>query len=84
MAKTKMLCPFSNQLCQECPQYRGRHYYLCFHAKYRGYLGHSKKCVKQNSWRSEVDLKFEIPSLIPPSPKWLILNEFVERKREAK
>lgn len=82
MAKTKMLCPFSNQLCRECPQYRGRHYYLCYYTKYRGYLGDSEKNVKQKSWSAGADLKFEMPSLFPPSPKWLVLNEFVERKRK--
>jgi hypothetical protein len=38
MAKEDMLCPFSGTLCRECPLYRGRHYYLCFSKKYRGYL----------------------------------------------
>jgi len=38
MAKEKMLCPFSKQLCRECPLYRGRHYYLCFSKSYRGHL----------------------------------------------
>ena len=36
MAKEKVLCPFSGQLCKECPLYRGRHYYLCFNKSYRG------------------------------------------------
>ena len=39
MAKKKMLCPFSSQLCRNCPVYRGRHYALCFSRSYRGYLG---------------------------------------------
>lgn len=82
MAKTKMLCPFSNQLCRECPQYRGRHYFLCFNTKYRGYLGDSGKNVKRKPWSTEANPKFEMPSLFPPSPKWLVLNEFVERKRK--
>ncbi len=38
MAKTSMLCPFSNKLCSECPLYRGRHYYLGSCQKYRGYI----------------------------------------------
>ena len=38
MAKTKMICPFSGELCRGCPIYRGRHYYLCFYSKYRGHL----------------------------------------------
>ena len=38
MSKIKMLCPFSGKLCEECPVYRGRHYYLCFCENYRGHL----------------------------------------------
>ncbi len=75
-----MLCPFSKELCKECPLYKGRHYYLCFHTKYRGYLGNSKKDVKKKPTSTGVDFKFEMPTLSPPSPKWLVLNEFVERK----
>lgn len=39
VAKTAMLCPFSNKLCKECAYYRGRHYYLCFSKEYRGHIG---------------------------------------------
>jgi hypothetical protein len=38
MAKEAMICPFSKNLCRECAFYRGRHYYLCYNTKYRGYL----------------------------------------------
>jgi hypothetical protein len=38
MAKTNMLCPFSNKLCRDCPLYRGRHYYLSSCPQYRGYI----------------------------------------------
>ena len=79
MAKTKMICPFSKQLCRECPQYRGRHYYLCFYTKYRGYLGNPEEQAKQKSLCA-ITPKFEMPVLSPQSSKWLILNEFVERK----
>jgi hypothetical protein len=48
MAKTIMLCPFSYRLCDECPLYRGRHYYLCFCKKYRGYIGESKEKPNNN------------------------------------
>ena len=80
MAKTKMLCPFSKELCRECPQYRGRHYYLCFYTKYRGYLGNQEKEAEQKSKSSRVNKLFTMPSPPPVSPKWLILNEFTERK----
>ncbi len=42
MAKQKMRCVFSEQLCRECSLFRGRHYYLCFSRTYRGYLGAEK------------------------------------------
>lgn len=82
MAKTKMLCPFSNKPCQECPQYRGRHYFLCFYTKYRGYLGDSSKKVKPASWQTEPNPTFEMPSPFPHNPKWIAFNEYVERKRK--
>jgi hypothetical protein len=79
MAKTKMLCPFSKELCKECPLYRGRHYYLCFYTKYRGYLRDAEKQAKQKSRPSRVDKKFEMPQKLPSSPTWLVLNDFAER-----
>jgi hypothetical protein len=82
MAKTKMLCPFSNKPCQECPQYRGRHYFLCFYTKYRGYLGDSGEKIKPRSWQTEPNPTFEMPLSLPHNPKWLAFNEFVERKRK--
>jgi len=82
MAKTKMVCPFSNKLCRECPQYRGRHYFLCFHTKYRGYLGDPEEKSNRESWQTQPHPKFDMPSPFPPSPKWLAFNEFVERKRK--
>jgi hypothetical protein len=82
MAKIKMLCPFSGELCRECAQYRGRHYYLCFYAKYRGYLGTTAADkAKQKSWSSGFSAEFEMPEIFP-SPSWLALNEFIERKRK--
>ena len=38
MSMIKMLCPFSGKLCEDCPIYRGRHYYLCYCENYRGHL----------------------------------------------
>jgi len=65
MAKLKMLCPYSHQLCKECSVFRGRHYYLCFCKNYRGYLGeetnekislkkvlHEEKILKKNKEES--------------------------------
>lgn len=82
MAKKKMLCPFSKELCRECAQYRGRHYYLCYCSKYRGYLGNPKEQAEQKSWHVGASKKFDMPSSLPPSSTWLILNEFAERKRK--
>ena len=81
MAKTKMICPFSKQMCRECPQYRGRHYYLCYKTNYGGHLGESTLDVELKSW-SRANKTFEMPGPLPPSPKWLILNEFAERKEK--
>ena len=68
MAKERMICPFSNRICEECPLYRGRHYYLCFYKKYRGYLGKPEETDKGNSplvSEARSNKKFEIPSLFP-------------------
>jgi len=81
MAKSQMICPFSKQMCRECPQYRGRHYYLCFNAGYRGHLGTAKMEAELKVW-SRANQSFEMPEIPPPSPKWLILNEFAERKEK--
>ena len=67
MAKTEMVCPFSNKVCEECALYRGRHYFLCFCEKYRGYLDKPKKATKANLPflpGTSSNLKFEIPSKI--------------------
>jgi hypothetical protein len=82
MAKIDMLCPFSKKLCRECPLYRGRHYYLCFSTKYRGYLGEREKDVDKKIESRGIDPEFEMPSQLPESPKWLVLNEFIERKKK--
>jgi hypothetical protein len=68
MAKERMICPFSNRLCEECALYRGRHYYLCFCQKYRGYLGQPGEAAKGNSTfvpGARSNGNFEIPSIIP-------------------
>ena len=55
MAKIDMLCPFNRRLCDECPLYRGRHYYLCFCEKYRGYIGEPGGDAKPRSDQHSVD-----------------------------
>lgn len=67
MAKERMVCPFSNRLCEECALYRGRHYYLCFCREYRGYLGIRGEVTRQGhvpSPATRPNGKFEIPSVI--------------------
>jgi hypothetical protein len=67
MAKIKMVCPFSNKMCDECALYRGRHYYLCFCTKYRGHIGKPGEVTRANPPFLPVTNphpKFEIPSKI--------------------
>jgi hypothetical protein len=64
MAKERMICPFSNRLCEECALYRGRHYYLCFYQKYRGYLRRPGDLARENPASvpgARSNGKFEIP-----------------------
>jgi len=70
VAKTEMVCPFSNKACEECALYRGRHYYLCFCTKYRGHLGKPGEITKVNLPflpGARTNWKFEMPSKIPTS-----------------
>jgi hypothetical protein len=81
MAKEKMMCPFSKQMCRECPQFRGKHYYLCYCSTYRGHLEGVVEKKEKKSWSSGPDITFEVPQFSSLSPTWLELNEFTERKR---
>jgi hypothetical protein len=88
MAKTKMLCPFSKELCRDCPQYRGRHYYLCFAKKYRGYMGDTENAASHGKYQGEPhdihkvtdSYRLPIPPPLKPSPTWLAFNDYPERK----
>ncbi len=82
MAKEKMICPFSKGVCQECPQYRGRHYYLCFCTKYRGYLGGARDGQPRGPRVRREGPPVEVSKAIPRSPTWLVLNDFAERRNE--
>ena len=62
----RMICPFSGRLCEECSLYRGRHYFLCFCEKYRGYLdgsGDTTEKVTSPASGLSPPRRFEIPSL---------------------
>ncbi|MFC2050137.1 hypothetical protein ACFLTN_03045 [Chloroflexota bacterium] len=68
MAKTEMVCPFSNKVCEECALYRGRHYFLCFCERYRGHLSKPGRTNKANLPflpGARPNPKFEIPLKIP-------------------
>ena len=88
MAKTKMICPFSGELCVECPQYRGRHYYLCFAKKYRGYLADKEETASEDLHQSETlvmrkvtdSFRLPIPPPLKPRSTWLTFNDYPERK----
>jgi hypothetical protein len=88
MAKTKMICPFSGELCIECPQYRGRHYYLCFAKEYRGYLEDKKETDTQDihhlgskdAHKVTDSYRWPIPPSLKPSPTWLAFNDYPKRK----
>jgi hypothetical protein len=50
--------------------YRGRHYYLCFYEKYRGYLGEPGGSAKKNPHLvpgARSNGTFEIPLIAPKS-----------------
>ncbi|MFC2022556.1 hypothetical protein ACFLTL_00120 [Chloroflexota bacterium] len=59
MAKTGMMCPFSDKLCQDCAPYRARHYFLCYCKNYRGHL----KGTADKKRRKNPNGKFEMPSI---------------------
>lgn len=66
MAKEKMLCPFSGELCKECPLYRGRHYYLCFNQHYRGHLEDTGDAPAEHKPLDPVWNPGKMPSAIDP------------------
>jgi hypothetical protein len=75
MAKEKVLCPFSNKLCEECALYRGRHYYICYCHSYRGYLGGKKKSHGQFG-------KKTLPGFEMPDIKTNAMDPFIKLKQE--
>lgn len=62
MAKTTMICPFSEKACKKCGAYRGRHYFLCYCEHYRGYVKPGTRAGKRDFvWRNPG--KINIPLL---------------------
>lgn len=67
MAKIKMKCLFSGNLCKNCSLYRARHYYLCFRNDYQGYknkTGEADTVVHPAQLPSRNN-KFETPNIKP-------------------
>ena len=56
MAKTPMRCPFNGKMCAECPLFRGRHYFLCANANYRGYIKPNEN-IEPQKHPEKIDLK---------------------------
>ncbi len=65
MAKTDMLCPFTQRLCTECALYRGRHFYLGTCQRYRGYIGKPKANTKSGTRHHSGDLPI-VRNWLPP------------------
>lgn len=85
MAKEKMNCPFTNRLCEECALYRGRHYYLCYYKKYRGYLGNPGESAEGDSTPTAVGRSkgiFEIPEFTHHSAIDPFVTKDEERQEE--
>lgn len=80
MAKIRVICPFSNELCKECALYRGRHYYLCFCQKYRGYLNEPGEVTERPNWGASSNKKFDIPPVITTSAR----DPFITAQRGMK
>jgi hypothetical protein len=58
VARAEMICPFSGKLCKECAIYRGRHYFLCFNKKYRGYLENAEELSEVNTTLNNASSNF--------------------------
>ena len=82
MAKRRMLCPFSSQLCRNCSVYRGRHYALCFSEGYRGYLepGEHARATLGSPFEAGTQDDFVIPKIRVKRP--LDLRVGLEPRKE--
>jgi len=83
MAKTKMICPFSERLCKDCPIYRGRHYYICFKPDYRGYVKNAagqeiKKVAFDKPVGSNINISYDILKFNPGH----VYDPFVDDENE--
>ena len=76
MAKTRMLCPFTNRPCSECAFYRGWHYYLSLCEHYRGYIGEPKAGNNGCASNNFVDIETFDRLVVP----WLAKYDRVEKE----
>ena len=80
MAKTKMLCPFNERMCDECALYRGRHYYLSLCEHYRGHLTGGKSNGHPEAANQPLDIKTFDRLVLP----WTAKSNRVETKPDIK
>ena len=78
MAKHKMLCPISRTACTECAIYRGRHFYLCYSAAYKGSSFDPERIneLKKSEEKNKPDETFGMPEKIEVGSQ--CINNFEE------
>ncbi len=78
MAKHKILCPISRTACTECAIYRGRHFYLCYSAAYKGssFDPERIKELKKSEEKNVPDETFGMPENIEVGSQ--CINNFEE------
>jgi hypothetical protein len=91
VAKHKILCPISHTACTECAIYRGRHFYLCYSAAYKGSSFDPDRIrqLKEAEKKKESDKTFGIPEAIEVGSQcinnfeeYAIEKEFAALKRQ--
>ncbi len=65
MAKELMRCPFSGRACEECAEYRGRHYFLCFVEKYRGHINNTPKVKTGTGFNKGLEVEMPVITKAP-------------------
>ena len=86
MSLGRKICPFSKDICRECPIYRGRHLGVCSGGKEEGREWGSRMVRGHEAERRSDDYEawkeLKAPS-IPRSPKMLADIEDLIERREA-
>ncbi len=83
MSRPKNVCPFSKQLCRECPLFRGRHLNLCSARKNAGGHRGSRKTTGCRLGSKDEDFEqwklLDRPGIPLYSPKWLAnVEDYIE------